>query len=112
MKIDKMKQNKFDVKLVNRIVTIFAIIFIVILLIVKLCHCLSNAFSNMIVRNLYFGFPIVLSILDIICWEKQRKKKRDDAGSKRLPEDKITKKIRESSKQLVNDLLLLKKIVH
>ena len=104
-----MKQNKFDVKLVNRIVTIFAIIFIVILLIVKLCHCLSNAFSNMIVRNLYFGFPIVLSILDIICWEKQRKKKRDDAGSKRLPEDKITKKIRESSKQLVNDLLLLKK---
>lgn len=104
-----MKQNKFDVRLVNGIVTIFAIIFIVILLIVRLCHFQSNAFSNVIVRNLYFGFPIVLSILDIICWVKQRKKKRDDAGSKRLPKDKTTKKIRERTKQLVNDLLLLKK---
>ena len=107
-----MKQNKFDVRLVNRIVTILAIIFIVILLIVTLCHFLSNAFSNVIVQNLYFGFPIVLSILDSICWAKQRKKKRDDAGSKKLPEDKTTKKIRERTKQLVNDLLLLKKIVY
>mgnify|MGYP000895260972 CR=1 FL=1 len=108
--MDKMKKNKFDARFFNKIVTIFWIIFIVILVMATLFHCLYDAFSNVIVQNLYFVFPIVLAILDIFCLKEPREKnKRDNAGGKNHPEEKITKKIGERLLQLVNNILPLLK---
>lgn len=112
-KMDKMKKNKFDARFLNKIVTIFSIIFIVILVMATLFHCLYDAFSNVIVQFLYLAFPIVLAMLDIICFICQKKprekKKREDAGGENHPEEKITKKIEERLLQLVNNILSLLK---